>query len=165
MALGCGLWLLAGCTSAALPTAPYHTLAVAAMPGPPPWPKPDPQRTMTNLEKANVPFMMAPHDSAPMHMHVKLEIFYNGRPVTVPAEIGMIGGMMGELHTHDDWGFIHIEGARYRPYSLGQFFDVWGVPLAGARIYKDGKPVPDAYKTILADEQTYRIYYNTPNRR
>ena len=34
------------------------------------------------------------------------------------------------LHTHDASGIVHIESPDKRDYTLGQFFDVWGVRLS-----------------------------------
>jgi hypothetical protein len=31
------------------------------------------------------------------------------------------------IHTHDTSGIVHIESPTVRPFTLGQFFDVWGV--------------------------------------
>lgn len=167
LGMACGLLLTAGCAASPEAVAPaaYHTLAVA-MPIPAPWPKPSAKQQLVNIKRAQVGWMTAPHDDAPVHMHVKLQVFYNGKPVIIPAEIGVLGPLkMAEVHTHDDWGFIHVEGATYRPYSLGQFFDVWGVPLEGARVLDQaGNPVLDPYRAILADDQAYKVYFTTPKR-
>jgi hypothetical protein len=88
------------------------------------------------------------------HVHSHLAIVDNGRPVTVPEGIGIaapqqvektgegpfvVGGACSYwLHTHARDGIIHIESPVERPYTLGQFFDLWQQPLgrgqvAGAR--------------------------------
>jgi hypothetical protein len=34
-----------------------------------------------------------------------------------------------EMHTHDASGVLHVESAKNRPYTLGQFFGEWSVGL------------------------------------
>jgi hypothetical protein len=77
------------------------------------------------------------------HLHVHLDIFDNGSPVTVPAGIGLVdpvgdpdegttsaADIFSPLHTHDTSGIVHIEtSAPPLDMTLGQFFDVWQVRL------------------------------------
>jgi hypothetical protein len=90
------------------------------------------------------------------HTHAHLDIFIDGRPVTVPAGIGIDIRAQGvkenptedgkakqyqvltcdvpclsPLHTHDPSGTLHTESVEFNqaPYSLGQFFTEWGVKL------------------------------------
>jgi len=69
--------------------------------------------------------------SANLHHHDLLQIFIHGQPVTVPANIGIdqAAGYLTSLHTHDDSGIIHVESPEPRDFTLGEFFDVWGVRL------------------------------------
>lgn len=83
-----------------------------------------------------------------MHNHAKLSIKVEGRTITVPENIGIEPklfkdhsldkyGMkmpnmpsmpvMAPTHTHDPSGTIHIESTEVRDYTLGDFFNVWGV--------------------------------------
>lgn len=83
-----------------------------------------------------------------MHIHPRIEIFIDGKRFTIPANIGIDPklwknhsleryGMpmpsmrempyMSPLHTHDTSGIIHVESTVNREYTLGEFFDVWGV--------------------------------------
>ena len=91
------------------------------------------------------------------HDHVHLDLFVNGRKVTVPAGIGLAEpidngpcpnaglGAQGDcvtrhiftaevanspIHTHSTSGIIHIEPDRPGIFTLGQFFDEWGVRLS-----------------------------------
>jgi hypothetical protein len=67
------------------------------------------------------------------HIHAHLTLYKNGKPVPVPAEVGIpfsqaIGGQhycLYWLHTHDASGVMHIESPTARLYTLGQFFDIW----------------------------------------
>jgi hypothetical protein len=64
-----------------------------------------------------------------LHHHEHLDLFVNGRPVTVPALVGIGTGFLTELHTHDPSGIIHVESPVQRSFTLGQFFCEWGVKL------------------------------------
>jgi hypothetical protein len=71
------------------------------------------------------------------HIHAHLTLYKNGKPVPVPAYVGIpyssaihVGGQntcLFYLHTHDASGVIHIESPTKpeRPFMLGQFFDIW----------------------------------------
>lgn len=85
------------------------------------------------VREAGLPTMMDTMGS-PVHVHPKLEVWANGRKIPAPGGIGIDPAQdemqMAGLHTHDATGTIHAEGANG---TLGQFFEVWGVPLAGQR--------------------------------
>jgi len=68
------------------------------------------------------------------HYHAHLDVFVDGKPVTVPAEIGFsfsAGGQpngISALHTHDTTGIVHIEAPTAGlKYTLGQVLREWGV--------------------------------------
>jgi hypothetical protein len=88
------------------------------------------------------------------HVHAHLDVFVNGKHVTVPAGIGInvsdpgvrsardqkgrktYGGIelcrrpcISPLHTHDSTGVLHTESPTVTPNRLGQFFVEWGVRL------------------------------------
>ena len=65
-----------------------------------------------------------------VHIHQHLDIFVNGKHMTVPALIGIYDDQyLTELHTHDTSGVMHVESPNKRNFTLGQFFGVWGVRL------------------------------------
>jgi hypothetical protein len=70
------------------------------------------------------------------HIHALLRIYVDGRPVLVSAQIGIDpqGRFLAPLHTHDATGIVHIESDRPYPFTLGQFFTIWGVRFAATRI-------------------------------
>ena len=74
-----------------------------------------------------------------LHIHQHLDVFDNGRHVIVPAGIGIGDTFISPLHTHDTSGVMHVESPTIRPFTLAEFFGVWGVPLAHAKVYVDGK--------------------------
>lgn len=79
------------------------------------------------------------------HIHAHLQLFDRGRVVGVPAGIGIPSGgsCLYWLHTHTDDGFIHIESPVLRTFTLGAFFDIWGMSLsarqAGSLRASDGR--------------------------
>jgi hypothetical protein len=96
-----------------------------------------------------------------VHIHAHLSIFFKGEQVAVPYGIGIVkpfqveNGFVGMgkgiywLHTHDATGIIHVESPDARPYTLGQFFDIWGQKLTTTmvgtlkgtvRAFVDGAP-------------------------
>ncbi len=86
-----------------------------------------------------------------LHTHAHLTLFLDGRPVAVPAGIGIwpaIGpenyrfGQFGATHRNClSWlstryadGLVHIEASTRRAFVLGEFFAVWGQPLSRTRV-------------------------------
>jgi len=63
------------------------------------------------------------------HTHQHLDLFVDGGMVLVPANIGInvAERFLSPIHTHDMTGIIHVESPIVRDFTLGQFFDVWGV--------------------------------------
>lgn len=103
---------------------------VAAMP---PWPAPV-DDVPARVEAAGL-------DLGPMgtaeHYHPRLEISIGGKPVQVPANIGVdpYTGAMSAVHTHETDGTIHIEADSVgEEFTLGQFFTQWGVQLTSTQI-------------------------------
>ena len=95
-----------------------------------------------------------PQEAVSTHYHSHLDIFVNGKKVTVPALIGINVGAqyLTQLHTHDTRGVIHIESPKANDhFSLGQFVAEWGVFLNsrcigaycnGLKWYLNGKLQP-----------------------
>ena len=115
-----------------------------------------------------------------MHFHPILTITADGKPMTVPGQIGidpalwkdhsldqygmqaMSDGMssMAPLHTHDDSGTIHVESNTIRNYTLGQFLDNWGGLNVTGKTVKatlDGAPVSDYKNIILRDGEQIHL--------
>ena len=99
------------------------------------------------------------------HIHAHLSVFVDGQPRQVPLAIGIAppvqasstpvgsfasgGSCFYWLHTHVADGVIHVESPSQKLYTLGQFFDVWGLPLSTSQVgpatgtvttYVDGQP-------------------------
>lgn len=100
--------------------------------GAPPW-----SRDMNTLA-GRVPLLhldALAQEALAFHIHQHLDVYVNGKHVTVPAGIGIDdNSFITELHTHAPDGVMHVESATNRPYTLGQFFGEWGVKLTASCI-------------------------------
>jgi hypothetical protein len=67
-----------------------------------------------------------------IHIHQHLVILDHGKPVSIPARVGIPTGKrcLYWVHTHTPDGIIHIEAPKDRSFTLGDFFNVWGQPLS-----------------------------------
>lgn len=114
-----------------------------------------------------------------IHQHVQLEIRVAGRATTVPSGVGVVEPTrvrLGSietahcfywLHTHDSSGTIHVEAPAPLPFTLGQFFDIWGEPLSSEGLLGqtgtlvaqvNGTPFPGDPRSIpLTDGATIRL--------
>src|SRR5207244_1694309 len=71
---------------------------------------------------------LAPQESLAFHIHQHLDIFVHGKQETVPALVGITAaGEFAVLHTHDTSGVMHVESPVQRTFTLGDFFNVWGL--------------------------------------
>jgi hypothetical protein len=63
------------------------------------------------------------------HTHQHLDLFVDGQRVAIPPDIGIdrVNLILSPIHTHDATGIIHVESPIIRDFTLGEFFDVWGV--------------------------------------
>ena len=117
-------------------------------------------------------------EGAVEHIHAHLALFDRGRGVEVPAGIGIPGGAncLYWLHTHRPDGFVHIESPARRTFTLGEFYDVWGLELGSTvaggvragrgrtlRVTVDGKPWRGNPRNIvLHDHQSIVIQAGPP---
>jgi hypothetical protein len=91
------------------------------------------------------------------HIHAHLTIFVRGLARQVPAGVGIAPPYQIEatpqgsfiagaacfmwLHTHTADGIIHTESPIERTFTLGDFFDIWGQPLARRQVGSVRGPV------------------------
>jgi hypothetical protein len=84
------------------------------------------------------------------HIHAHLAIYLNGNARVIPEGIGIMpprtegqsaegpvvtaGSCLYWLHAHTDDGLIHIESPVQRTYTLGNWFDIWGIPLDNGHV-------------------------------
>ncbi|MEO8863078.1 MAG: hypothetical protein ABI354_02025 [Candidatus Saccharimonadales bacterium] len=112
-----------------------------------------------------------------LHIHPHVDIFIDGQPVTIPPGVGinMADGFIAAIHTYDTSGVLHIQPATVRTFTLGQFFDTWGVDFTSKRIgiyqtdsnktlkvFLNGKQYPgDPQQPILKDSEEIVVAYGT----
>lgn len=94
--------------------------------GPPPW-RPDNTSLRARLEADGLQVLTA--EGQVQHTHQHLDLFVDGQPVQVPADIGIdrVNLILSPIHTHDASGILHIESPIVRDFTFGEFFDVWGI--------------------------------------
>jgi hypothetical protein len=93
----------------------------------PPWPR---NEATLQLRLRDIGLDPLTEEGQVVHIHQHLDIFVDGKHVTVPALIGIYDSQyITELHTHDTSGVMHVESPVKRNFTLGQFFGVWGVRL------------------------------------
>jgi hypothetical protein len=84
------------------------------------------------------------------HIHAHLAIYVNGSARTIPEGIGIMpprteqsssegpfvtsGSCFYWLHAHTPDGIIHIESPVQRTFTLGDYFDIWGIPLDATHV-------------------------------
>lgn len=114
-----------------------------------------------------------------LHLHQHLEIFVDGRSMKVPTDIGIPqdGSFISPVHTHTPDGIIHVESPTRRDFTLGEFFDVWGVTLTQTCIggycnsgdatlvaYVNGHKVTgDPGLIVLGSHDEIVLIYGTPS--
>ncbi len=140
--------------------------------GPAPW-LPEIDNLLSRLKAINLPALY--EEGNALHIHQHLDIIINGKPVTVPSGIGInqIARFISPLHTHDVSGVMHVESDVKRDFTLGQFFDVWGLRFSkscvgaycakGAdtlRVFVNGKPVSNNPRNlVLREHQEIAVVY------
>ena len=125
------LWPVVAAAVAAAVLAAGASTSVTALPGlmttKLPWPANNGPPLRARLKAARIAALGA--EGTALHTHQHLDLVVNRRGVPIPAGIGIdkAGRFISPLHTHDYSGIIHVESPTVRPYTLGQFFDVWGL--------------------------------------
>jgi hypothetical protein len=69
-----------------------------------------------------------------MRGRAHLDVFADGRRVTVPRGIGVQSTCAYWLRTTRDDGIVAIESPQRRTFTLGDLFDIWGAPLSRTRV-------------------------------
>lgn len=91
---------------------------------------PAPSDATAQAKAAGLP--MLGQEGQVLHIHSHLDVFVDGKPVAVPAEIGidLVRQQISPLHTHDTSGVVHIESPVKRDFTLGEFMTEWNVPIS-----------------------------------
>ena len=107
-------------------TIPWSQLG-ALQTGPPPW-----NNGVGALTDRLAPLGLSQlgAEGTVLHIHQHLDLYVNGKKVTLPALIGIYdNSYLTELHVHDNSGVIHVESPKQQNFTLGQLFGEWGVKL------------------------------------
>lgn len=126
-----------------------------------------------------------PQQGGAMHIHQYLELYVNGQRVNANPGIGIVNSAncLYPLHIHDnEANIIHNESNVVTTFTLGQFFDIWGVKLSSSQV--GGYKVDSAHNLVikifdasgaettytgnpstiqLQERQTIYVLYNSPN--
>lgn len=136
----------------------------------------EPWSANTNDLAARLTAMALPPVGGALHIHSHLDVFVNGNRVPVPADIGISADAESPLHTHDDTGAVHLESADPNStFTLGEFFDVWGLKLTPAciggycdagdktlSVFVNGRPYDGDPRTLqLKDREEVVLAYGT----
>ena len=137
-----------------------------------PW-EPELLHLKQRLVAINLPALS--QEGTALHIHQHLDININGKVVAVPAEIGIDanGKFIAPIHVHDTSGIIHVESPTIQDFTLGQFFDIWGVRFTATciggycsdansilRVYANGTLVTgDPRNLVLASHQEIMIVF------
>jgi hypothetical protein len=115
-----------GSTSSAPPVIPWSQLG-ALQTGPPPW-----NNGVGGLTDRLQPLGLSQlgAEGTVIHIHQHLDLYVNGKKVTLPALVGIYdNSYLTELHVHDNSGVIHVESPKQQDFTLGQLFGEWAVKL------------------------------------
>ena len=162
---------LAGCGGQKQETVAPARAAPTPAKGAAPWPAPADAVKLTR--KAGL--TSETHEFVFLHVHAHLDVFVNGKPVLVPAGIGIdvanpavqrfkandgsigYGGIsppcaepcISPLHTHFIDGVLHTEAKENQFNTLGEFFTEWNVKLTPTCV--GGYCKPTAPFTVYVD--------------
>ncbi len=109
-------------------------------------------------------------EGSALHIHAHLDVFVDGVPALVPANIGVTNSCLYWLHTHDSSQVIHIESPVQAVFELGQFLEVWDNSLAQPKlpegtpsVYVNGAQVSSDFKKLpLNAHDEIALVYGTP---
>ncbi len=130
----------------------------------PPWDAP--RDAVSYIDAAGLDRRPLGEDADPWVLDLSVEVA--GRPVTVPAKIGVDGlrAVQAVVHTHDADGVVWLEGEGNDVATLGHFFTLWGVRFdgdclashcSGLQVLADGEPVDDPVNLRLRGHQTVDV--------
>jgi hypothetical protein len=137
------VWFTRDTTPAEPPATLPGELATAA-----PWP--------ANVEQVEerVDLLGLPGAGSARHWHANLRVFVDGVEQSVPVNLGLDGDFHAPLHTHSADGVLHIESNDAgHDFTLGEFFDVWGVRLTGRCLGASCESGEDALRVFVAGEE------------
>ena len=75
-------------------------------------------------------------EGAVFHIHQHVAIRIRGRAIEIPSDIGrpIVSPCLYWIHTHTPNGLVHVEAPKFRTFTLGNLFDIWGEPLGATSV-------------------------------
>lgn len=75
-------------------------------------------------------------EGAVFHIHQHVAISVHGKSLEIPSDIGrpIVTPCLYWIHTHGPGGLVHVEAPKFRTFTLGNFFDIWGEPLGATSV-------------------------------
>jgi hypothetical protein len=143
--------------------------------GPAPWPA---NATQMGARLAPLGLQPLTAEGTVVHVHQHIDIYIDGTKEPIPAQIGIVTQpqvLFSPIHTHDASGIIHVESPIIRDFTLGEFFDVWGVRFTNTciggycnqgdktlRVYVDGQlATGDVTQLKLFSHEEIVVAYGT----
>jgi hypothetical protein len=140
--------------------------------GPTPWPA---EWAHLRERLASIGLPALSQEGTVLHIHQHLDLLINGQSVPVPMGVGIdpTGQFISPIHVHDTSGIVHVESPTVQTFTLGQFFDIWGLKFtheciggyctgdqASLRVYVNGQPYQGDPRSIaLAAHQEIFVFY------
>lgn len=128
------------------------------------------------LKAINLPALK--EEGTVLHIHQHLDLYIDGKSVAIPEGIGVndTAGFIAPIHTHDTTGIIHVESPVVQDFTLGQFFNIWGVQFSDQciggycntdtkklQVYVNGQKIENNFQNIkLEAHQELAIIYGDP---
>jgi hypothetical protein len=122
-----------------------------------------PRELIVSENGTEIPCLPNGHQAIAQHIHPVISIIVNGEEEVVPANVGIDGRCMREVHTHDTTGTIHIETKELDTiYKLPDFFAVLGKPMVRDGytliVKKDGEEVSPE-DLVFEDRSIVEVMY------
>jgi hypothetical protein len=137
-----------------------------------PW-LPETERLRERLAAIGLPALTT--EGTTLHTHQHIDIFINGKQISVPADTGINekDNFISPIHTHENNAIIHVESPTVQTFTLGQFFDIWGVRfiqecLGGycnenektLQVFSNGQPLTGSFRDLpLTERQEIVVVY------
>ena len=174
-----GVWLFQASYPATNPPLSSREIDPDTLPGiqtgPVPWAV-EQDHLQDRLTSIGLPALK--QEGSALHTHQHLDLYIKGQSIAIPADIGIgpLERFIAPIHTHDNTKIIHVESPKIQKFTLGQFFDTWGVRLTdtclGAycndsentlQLFVNGKEVTQNFRDLaLAARQEIVITFGTP---
>ncbi len=134
------------------------------------WGRQGQERVISYFNDSGVACLPNGHQNVEVHIHPLLKISVDGEPEEIPANIGVTGSCMAEVHTHDTSGAIHIETfdrKRLSDISLNDFFAVWDRDIQRdgyeLEIFQDGTARSSIAEVEMKDRSIIELNYVSIN--